>query len=477
MDSQERDESKVRQREEMLVRRVGEALDHLQPNVTAECPDAEVIAAYAEQTLGAVESEKWEAHFATCSRCRKILRVLAASTDTPLADKEVARLGELVSATRSPAEITGNSEGRPRPRIVEWRTRWLAPALGVAAVLAVWFAMRPPWRTTDRASSPTLVAQAPKEEVSPNTSPAETDRLLRVAPQQVQKGAPPPAPERFSADTQPFNAPAVAPSKRRAEAGNEIERISPGPSDAADSLAEKKKLDGLPIGRETRPAVVPAVPPPSPRAQAAMEAPTAPQSRAKDEFDKADKQALQDKTKASAMANAPSGEKEGVAAQNGAGATTAGAVEQQAPAESRSNIRSDQGLTVFRSTQKYSSLLKAPSASTLWRAGKGGIIEHSTDAGKTWASQASPSQQDWLAGAPVSDTVCWLVGRNGAIARTMDGERWERVAPPAQAADASGKLPDWTGVAAGDSQSATITASDGRRFATQDGGKTWQTQP
>src|SRR5580704_3859656 len=167
MDSQDRNESKVRRREEMLARRVGQALDRLQPTVMGECPDAEVVAAYAEQTLGAVESEKWEGHFAACSRCRKILRVLAASTDTPLADKEVARLGELVSATRSPAEITGNSEGRPRPRIVEWRTRWLAPALGVAAVLAVWFAMRPPWRTTDRGASPTLVAQAPKEEVPP----------------------------------------------------------------------------------------------------------------------------------------------------------------------------------------------------------------------------------------------------------------------------------------------------------------------
>ena len=477
MDSQERDESKIQQREELLARRVGQALDHLQPNVTGECPDAEVIAAYAEQALGAVESEKWEGHFAACSRCRKILRVLAASADTPLADKEVARLGELISATRSPAEITGISAGRPRPRIVEWRTRWLAPALGVAAVLAVWFAMRPPWRTADRASSPTLVAQVPKEEVSLNTSPAETNRLARVAPQQDQKGAPAPAPERFTADTQPFNAPAVAPSKRRAEAGNEIERISPGPSDAVDSLAEKKKLDSLPVARETQPPVVPAAPPPSPKAQAAMEAPTAPQSRAKDEYDKADKQALQDKTKASAMANAPSGQKEAATAQSGAGAATAGRVGQQAPAESRSSIRNDQALTVFRSAQKYSSLLKAPSASTLWRAGKGGIIERSTDAGKTWASQASPSQQDWLAGAPVSDTVCWLVGRNGAIARTMDGERWERVPPPAQAAGASGKLPDWTGVTAGDSQSATITASDGRHFATQDGGKTWQTQP
>jgi hypothetical protein len=32
------------------------------------------------------------------------------------------------------------------------------------------------------------------------------------------------------------------------------------------------------------------------------------------------------------------------------------------------------------------------------------------------------------------------------------------------------------GVTASDAQSATITAGDGRRFATHDGGKTWQSQ-
>jgi len=121
-------------------------------------------------------------------------------------------------------------------------------------------------------------------------------------------------------------------------------------------------------------------------------------------------------------------------------------------------------------------MLKAPSGSALWRAGKGGIIERSTDAGKTWVSQMSPAQEDWLAGAAVSDTTCWLAGRNGAIARTSDGEHWERIAPPSQAAGTDGKLPDWTAITARDGQSATITASDGRQYATLDAGKTWQLQ-
>jgi hypothetical protein len=93
MDSHDRDESKIRRREEMLARRLGEAFDQVKSNGTSECPDAEVIAAYAEQALEPTEAAQWESHFAVCARCRKILRVLAASADTPLAEKEVARLG------------------------------------------------------------------------------------------------------------------------------------------------------------------------------------------------------------------------------------------------------------------------------------------------------------------------------------------------------------------------------------------------
>jgi photosystem II stability/assembly factor-like uncharacterized protein len=104
------------------------------------------------------------------------------------------------------------------------------------------------------------------------------------------------------------------------------------------------------------------------------------------------------------------------------------------------------------------------------------MIERSTDSGKTWVSQMSPSQEDWLAGAAVSDTVCWVAGRNGAIARTMDGAHWERISVPAQAAGTDAKLPDWSGITARDALSATITANDGRKFATADGGKTWQLQ-
>jgi hypothetical protein len=477
MDSQDRDNSKIRRREETLARRLGEALDQLKPLGAEKCPDAEVIAAYAEQTLEPAESGQWEVHFATCARCRKILRVLAASADTPLAGKEVTQLGELVSTVRAPVEITGGPAGRSGPKFGDWRVRWLAPALGMAAVLAVWFAMRPPWRVTDHGATETLVAQAPKEELPQSPAPAEPDRLSRNAAPQDQKtdaAAPPPA--RPSANPQSLSSPAQAPGKRQADAVNQIGAISPSAGNENGSLQENKKLDSPRSGREIQAPAIPPPPPPLPKAQAAMEVPAAPQSEARAELDTAEKQAPQAKTKASAMANAPARDKEQAEARQEAGATTGGAVAQQTPAKLQSNGRSDQAFAVMRPIQKLSSLLKSPSGLTFWRAGKSGMIERSHDAGKTWVPQRSPSQEDWLAGAAVSDSVCWVSGRNGAIARTMDGEDWERVAPPAQAAGMDGKLPYWVGVTTRDARSAVVTASDGRRFATADGGKTWQLQ-
>ena len=460
MDSQDRNESKIRRRQELLARRVGEALDQLKSLDAKECPDAEVIAAYAEQALGPAESAEWEGHFAACARCRKILRVLAASADTPLAEKEVAQLGKLVSAVRAPVEITGKSAGSARPRFVDWRTRWLAPAIGVAAVLAVWFAMRPPWRATDRGASETLVAQAPKEEVPSSPASAELDQLSKGVPQQGRKTEAPPPPDRLSANAAPLNSPVGAPAKGRADAAAALDRVSPSADEARSSLQKEKKLSALPDGREIQPqAIFPAAPEP-PKAQAAMEAPSAPQSEAKDATSTTGAVAPQVETKANAIGSATSRDKQVATLQGGV----------------QPSARNERAFGAFRQIQNYSSLLKAPSGSTLWRAGKGGMIERSTDAGKTWVSQMSPSQEDWLAGAAVSDTVCWVAGRNGAIARTMDGEHWVRISPPMQAIGTDAKLPDWSGITARDALSATITENDGRKFSTADGGKTWQLQ-
>jgi photosystem II stability/assembly factor-like uncharacterized protein len=140
------------------------------------------------------------------------------------------------------------------------------------------------------------------------------------------------------------------------------------------------------------------------------------------------------------------------------------------------NGRNFQNLLKLDAAGEIGLQVETPSGTIFWRAGKGGSIQRSTDAGRNWIVQTSPSHEEWLAGAAVSDTVCWIVGRNGAIGRTTDGKHWKKVAPPPAAVDSSGKLPDWIGITAADAQAATITASDQRRYVTQNGGKTWRAQ-
>ncbi|MBI1873198.1 MAG: hypothetical protein HYS05_04820 [Acidobacteria bacterium] len=108
----------------------------------------------------------------------------------------------------------------------------------------------------------------------------------------------------------------------------------------------------------------------------------------------------------------------------------------------------------------------APGAQVQWRAGPGGQIEQSRDAGATWDAQNAGTSEDLLAGSAPSDSVCWIVGRGGTILRSTDGRAWSRLESPVSA--------DLVSVAATDAANATIAAVDGQRFMTRDGGGTWE---
>ena len=102
---------------------------------------------------------------------------------------------------------------------------------------------------------------------------------------------------------------------------------------------------------------------------------------------------------------------------------------------------------------------------TTWVLTSGGVINRSND-GVRWQPLSSGTDRDLIAGAAPSAEVCWVVGRAGTILRTTDGEQWERIPSPTEA--------DLLSVAAADEYSATVLTADGRRFATDNVGKTWQ---
>jgi photosystem II stability/assembly factor-like uncharacterized protein len=62
--------------------------------------------------------------------------------------------------------------------------------------------------------------------------------------------------------------------------------------------------------------------------------------------------------------------------------------------------------------------------------------------------------------------VCWIVGAAGTVARSTDGQTWQQVTFP--------EAIDLSAVRASDAAHALVTATDGRTFATADGGRTWQ---
>ncbi len=480
MDSNMSEESRNRRREEALARRLGKALDEQASSRGPEpCPDAELIAAYHEQELGPEEAAACDLHFASCSRCRKILAILAASGEAPLAEKEVARLGELVAAAQvSRAAIAPNAAFIP-PKRPDWRLRWLVPAVGVAAVLAVWFAVRPPWRGANQASSGTLVAQAPKNEpILPpealtggqTTNAPAANQPLEAAPESALKSnaaTPPAAPSKKGPAEQ---APAVAelrapvPSALARERSGEgtIVGGAPAASPPAEILANQQNKEQDKLSAAVRPAPAPAAPPPPPVPTARAAAPMMGSAQAQQEVTVSGEAPVVATSEAKA-GNAPAKDGQPVTAQNEvAGRPVSGRAIQSFAALAKTDIGAIQ--------------MKAPSGQVLWRVGRADRIERSIDAGKTWTLQTTPANEDWLAGAAASDTLCWIVGRNGAIARTTDGEHWEKIAPPPMPVDAFGKAPDLIGVTTTGAQTATVTSADGRRFTTKDGGKTWQTQ-
>jgi photosystem II stability/assembly factor-like uncharacterized protein len=101
-----------------------------------------------------------------------------------------------------------------------------------------------------------------------------------------------------------------------------------------------------------------------------------------------------------------------------------------------------------------------------WRITTPGSVERSTDGGLTWQRQATGVTTPLVTGAAPSPVICWVVGRGGIVLRSTDGATWQRVGLP----DAI----DLVAINAADAATATVTAADGRRFSTDDGGTTWR---
>ncbi len=102
-----------------------------------------------------------------------------------------------------------------------------------------------------------------------------------------------------------------------------------------------------------------------------------------------------------------------------------------------------------------------------WRILGGFRVQRSVDGGLTWSGATLPSAPPFVltAGSAASQTVCWLVGRDGAVFVTRDGLTFDRVSFPDP-----GHL---RAVQALDALRVIVTTLDGRTFSTSDAGVNW----
>jgi len=407
------------------------------------CPDAEVLAAYAEQGLAEEEAARWESHFADCDRCQRIIAVLAASGEE-LADAEVETLGSLAAAS-STARTPVAQNAATRWTMI-WRRpvfwRWLVPVAGIASAAALWLALRQtPPRETLSAQKIATTSAAPQNEIVPGTKAARSAKSDDTEIAQADVPAAPvlsPPPGVLLRDREKAQANSSVATRQEALKKQETSRslAQAPPISEADALetreeaakdnrvlsaqaAEQKSQAGdAPAAAASAPPAAPSTPPPSRVGERA----------ARRDFD-----------------------------------TAAGA-----PAPTRLKALAENAVQTI--------VFGSPNRRALWRLGSGGRIEHSTDEGQTWQPQASGVTADLLAGVAPSEKIAWVVGRGGIIVRTEDGEHWRQVTPPpaTQSVAASpGLAPDWIGVEARDTLHATIISRDLRRFVTEDGGRTW----
>ena len=198
------------------------------------CPDAGLLAAYADHNLDAAESAHWEEHFAGCARCQKILAVLTVSSEEPLGEAEVERFGRLAAAAgqRRHGAEPRSAEAKKVAPFARPRTawRWMAPAAGIAAAAALWIALRPaPPRGTSAVTAQKTIAQ-------PSAAPGESLEAKADVP------APPAAASREAEPAPPgpqqLKSPALAqPQAKKNDQAANVQQVPQQSAAQADSAA------------------------------------------------------------------------------------------------------------------------------------------------------------------------------------------------------------------------------------------------
>jgi hypothetical protein len=407
-----------------------------------DCPAPEVLAAYFDRALDADETTRYDLHFSQCSRCREQLAAMARASGADSGEKEAASGWNWL---RTP--------------------RWLIPtAAAFAALILIAGITLHKWKSVEVANEVTMLR--------PDTVPLAAPESPAAASRAPSESSPPmPPPSHSTAPQNQLLSGASAQDKTAQELYSRALQLNglKKQRDAAKGAREKKSPAVPAAGSNssaTDTMVVDAEAPPATNAQGLDIAPMKPEtsSAARDSA----ALAPQEETKQ------PGAAKGKTSARPAASAPAAAA----APSVSGSSFVSRNGRDAaerarIQQAQLSSNLMagfmvQTPDAKVLWMISDSGSIGHSEDAGATWKYESFESHVHFVAGSAPTVKICWLVGVQGEILRTIDGKTWATVQPPVVA-----NFEGFSGIEATDESSATLTTTDGRKFSTTDGGKTW----
>ena len=380
---------------------------------TPACVAPETLAAWIDGGLPVTVMAQVEAHLADCAHCQAVLATFAAS--------------EPAAVAAAPAVV---------PFWSRWSLRWAVPmAAGIALVLT-WSVLQ--------LQAPTDTPEQTMARAEPVAEPVPSESLSQplVVPPPPVPSATTPADERQSS--------AFRADDARSQMRNE-QAFAKAESPAA-SLAR-------PAPAAPAAAAPPPPPPPAVGADrsAEVQAPTesAPAARMMDQV--------------AAVAQAPARlatASTAIVAEFAVGTmadeTRALRAEPPAPGAQAAG----------RGRAASSAFAPAPApgppvpAIARWRISANGVVERQAVGSSAWEAVAISPPAQVLNGAAPSALVCWLVGRDGLVLRTTNGNAFTRISFP--------EAVDLLSVTAPSAQAARVTAANGRTFETTDAGATWR---
>ncbi|MGB2636760.1 MAG: YCF48-related protein [Candidatus Acidiferrum sp.] len=455
-------------REKQFERALAHHLRNASPD--SACPNAEILAAYHERTLSLEEMAHWKEHITGCVRCQECLTLVEQTENLPaeewqfedvlqslrtelhhtsLADAGFKE-GEVLRSTIPMVHAAPASSVRSISRPL-WRL--LLPIGAIAAAVIVWVGVREV-RTQH-------FQQLGSMQVAENRAPLPASPASKAELQTELKKEQSPAQslnKEYQAQKPPVALAPVLVSPPRATApvargtvnqNANSSSLSQRDAIAADSLGEAvKKADSQNVPRiSAAERSVQASPPRAPQPAPAAASNTATAAQRKDEY----------------LKTPPPAASETVQVQSEAQQlATSGNASEIAPSERAKMI----DLAKLAVTNRL--YIVAPGEKHAWRVGDGGMIERTTDRGKTWKPQNSGVTAGLTAGSATSDKVCWVIGRGGTLLLTTDGgKHWKLLSSPVKE--------DLGGIHATDAIHATIWDVPNRKsFETSDGGETWK---